>query len=308
MRPPITRAAPVGAALLAMAACSRGPSPDAYGNFETTEVVVSAETSGQLLRFTPTEGATIPAGAVVAVLDTAQLTLERDQAAAQRVASESRVREVGRQIDVLSVQQRIAQRAYERTKRLYDQQAATAQQLDQAERDFRVLGQQVEATRAQRQAAAHDGAAAAARVAQIEDLVRRSRVTNPVAGTVLATYARAGEFIQPGQPLYRIANLDSMVLRAYVAETQLAHVRLGAPVQVSVDVGAGERRVLPGRVTWVSSSAEFTPTPIQTREERADLVYAVKIDVPNTGGIAKIGMPADVRFTAPPAVAGSDTP
>ena len=148
----------------------------------------------------------------------------------------------------------------------------------------------------------------ASRVAQIEDMIRRSRVTNPVAGTVLATYARAGEFLQPGQPLYKIANLDSMVLRAYVAETQLAHVRLGAPAQVSVDVGPGQRRVLPGRVTWVSSSAEFTPTPIQTREERADLVYAVKIDVPNTGGIAKIGMPADVRFTAPPAVAGSDTP
>ena len=98
MRPSISRAAPFGAALLAMAACSRGPSPDAYGNFETTEVVVSAETSGQLLRFTPTEGGTVPAGAVVAVLDTAQLALERDQVAAQRVASESHVREVGRQV------------------------------------------------------------------------------------------------------------------------------------------------------------------------------------------------------------------
>jgi len=117
----------------------------------------------------------------------------------------------------------------------------------------------------------------------------------PLAGTVLATYARKGEFVQPGQPLFRIASLDSMTLRAYVTEPQLTQLKIGQRVQVSVD-RAGERLVLPGTVTWVASKAEFTPTPVQTRDERADLVYAVKIWVVNRSGALKIGMPADVTF------------
>ncbi len=139
---------------------------------------------------------------------------------------------------------------------------------------------------------------ASARVAQIEDQIRKSIIKNPIDGTVLATYAKAGETVQPGQPLYKIANLDTMELRAYVSESQLTRVRLGQSVQVSVDVGAGQRRSVPGTVSWVSSEAEFTPTPIQTRDERANLVYAIKVRVPNSGGALKIGMPADVQFGA----------
>jgi HlyD family secretion protein len=292
-------ARPLAAATLAaatLAACQRGETPDAYGTFETTEVVVSAETSGQLLQFTPTEGAKLEAGATVALVDTAQLALEREQILAQRSASASRAGEVGQQIQVLEAQRDIARRAYERTKRLFDQQAATAQQLDQAEREHRVLEEQIAAMRVQRRSAGYDVASGEARVAQIRDRIRRSQVRNPVAGTVLATYAELGEFVQPGQPLYKIANLDSMVLRAYVTEPQLAQVRIGQQVEVTIDVGRDARRTLPGTVTWVSAEAEFTPTPIQTREERADLVYAVKVRVPNADGAVKIGMPADVRL------------
>jgi HlyD family secretion protein len=279
-----------------LAACNRADAPDAYGTFETTEVVVSSEASGQLLTFTPAEGAALGAGTVVAVVDTSQLALEREQILAQRSASASRAGEVGQQIGVLEAQRDIAHRAYERTKRLYDQQAATAQQLDQTERDFRVLEQQIAAMRVQRRSAGYDVASGEARVAQIGDRIRRSQVRNPVAGTVLATYAKPGEFVQPGQPLYKVANLDSMLLRAYVTEPQLAQLRLGQQVEVTIDTGRDARRTLPGTVTWVSSEAEFTPTPIQTREERADLVYAVKIRVPNADGAVKIGMPADVKF------------
>jgi HlyD family secretion protein len=195
------------------------------------------------------------------------------------------------------VQRDVARRAYERTRRLAAERAATAQQLDQAEREYRVLLAQIDAARAQQTGVALDAASSEARVAQLRDQLAKSRVTNPQAGTVLVTYARVGEMVQPGQPLYKIADLDTLVLRAYVSESQLASLRLGRGVQVRVDGGNGRLVSLPGAVSWVSSSAEFTPTPVQTRDERADLVYAVKVRVPNRGGVLKIGMPADLSLS-----------
>jgi HlyD family secretion protein len=283
--------------LLLLAACRNGPVPDAYGNFEATEVVVSAETSGQIHRFTPVEGMRLERGAVVALIDTTQLSLEQRQLAAQRAAAGARRSEVGEQLVVLEVQREIARRSYERTRRLHDQQAATAQQLDAAEREYRALAAQMEAVRAQRRSVGLDAAATGARVEQVRDRLAKSSVANPQAGTVLAIYARAGEVVQPGQPLYKIADLDTLVLRAYVTGSQLASVRLGGPVQVRVDRG-NTLVTIPGTVTWVSPTAEFTPTPIQTRDERADLVYAVKIRVPNRDGVLKIGMPGDVTLGA----------
>jgi HlyD family secretion protein len=281
---------------LPLAGCGGAEEPDAYGNFEATEVVVSAETSGQLLWFTPDNGQRLDSGSLVGLIDTTQLALERNQVVSERGAGTSRVNEVSNQLDVLEAEREIAQRGYERTRRLHSEQAATAQQLDQAEREYRVLGAQIEVTRAQRQTAQHDIASTGARLAQIEDRLRKSRVVNPHSGTVLTSYAEPGEFVQQGQPLYKIANLDSMELRAYVTEPQLSLVRIGQPAEVTIDVGGQERRTITGTVTWVSSEAEFTPTPVQTREERADLVYALKIRVPNRDGAVKIGMPADVRF------------
>jgi HlyD family secretion protein len=326
---------------LAASGCAHPAEPDAYGNVEATAVVVGAEATGQLITFPIVEGQTLAADAIVGTIDPTQLGLERDQLAAQRAASASRVNEISEQIDVLQAQraaataerdaakaqraalvaqQEIAQRAHERTQRLFAQQAATAQQLDQAEKDDRVLGEQIKAqdeqitaqdqqiaaltqqmaaTRAQRQTATLRVTSADAQVAQVGERIRKSQVTNPITGTVLATYVKAGEVVQPGQPLYRIANLDAVEVRAYVTEVQLAHVRFGQGAQVSIDVGTNQRQTLSGIVSWVSSQAEFTPTPIQTRDERADLVYAIKVRVPNQEGLLKIGMPADVRFTTP---------
>ncbi len=279
--------------------CARAPAPDAYGNMEATEVVVGAETPGRLLSFVPVEGNKLVAGQRVAVVDTIPLVLQLEQAVSQRSGTASRATEAAQQIDVLQVQHDIAARNYERTRRLYDQKAATAQQLDQAERDFKVLTEQLQAARAQEQSVGHDVSSNTARVAQVRDQITRSAVTNPVSGTVLATYTKAGEYVQPGQPLYKIANLDTLELRAYVTEPQLATVKIGQAATVDVDVtgGALPRHAIAGRVVWISSDAEFTPTPIQTRDERRNLVYAVKIRVPNENGVLKIGMPADVRFT-----------
>ncbi|MBA3405394.1 MAG: HlyD family efflux transporter periplasmic adaptor subunit [Gemmatimonadaceae bacterium] len=282
------------------AGCTRDREPDAYGTFEANEVLVSSEATGQLLTFTPLEGTRLTRGAVVAVVDTVQLALEREQIVAQSEAIGSRGTEVNRQIDVLEVQRAIAGRSYQRTRRLFAQKAATAEQLDQAERDFRVLAAQIEAAHAQRQSVSRDVTSGEARVAQIRERLLRSRVVNPETGTVLATFARAGEIVQPGQPLYRIANLDSLTLRAYIAETQLHAVRPGQLVTVHVDGGDGTLIAVPGTVTWISAKAEFTPTPVQTRDERAYLVYAIKVVVPNRGGLLKIGMPADLELPLTP--------
>ena len=289
---------------LLLAGCDRAPEPDAYGTFEATEVVVAAQTAGQLERFDAVEGTRLARGAVVALVDTVPLALERAQLDAQRAAAAARDAEAAEQLGVLEAQRDVARRAYERTRRLHDAQAATAQQLDQAERDHRVVVAQIEAARAQRRSVGLDVAATEARVAQVQERLGRAAVENPRAGVVLATYARAGETVQAGQPLYRVADLDTLELRAYVDGTQLAAVRLGAPATVRVTGAGGALRALPGVVSWVASEAEFTPTPVQTRDERAELVYAVKLRVANPDGALKIGMPADVTFgAAAPAVA-----
>lgn len=282
-------------ALPALAACRASTQPDAYGNIEATAVVVGSQASGQLTVFTPAEGDVVPAGAITAVVDTSALLLQLDQIASQRLEGASRVDEAGKQIGVLDAQRAIALRNYERTRRLFDQQAATAQQLDQSERDYKTLMAQIEAVRAQQRTAGQSVASVDARAAQVRDQIAKARVANPIAGTVLATYVKAGEIVQPGQPLYRIANLDTVELRAYVTEPQLAQVKIGRTVQVGVDAG-DQRRVLAGTVSWISSQAEFTPTPIETRDERVNLVYAVKVRIANPNGALKIGMPADIQL------------
>lgn len=284
--------------LSASAACHSGKTPDAYGNFEADEVSVSSQASGQLMSFTPVEGAVLRGGQLVAIVDTTQLALERAQLVAQQEATASRVAEAGRQIGVFEVQRTIALRNYERMQRLFDQKAATAQQRDQAERDYKTLVAQIQAARAQQQSVSRDASSGSARVAQISDQIAKSRVINPESGTVLATYVKTGEVVQSGEPLYKIADVDTLILRAYVAESQLSALRLGQTVQVHVDQGGGNLLTLPGTVRWVSTKAEFTPTPVQTRDERADLVYAIKVYVPNPKGALKIGMPADLTLGA----------
>jgi HlyD family secretion protein len=278
------------------AACRKQAEPDAYGNVEATEVVVGAEASGRIEALRVHEGDKLVAGAVVGTIETTRLGLQEREIASQREVSASRINEVEQQIDAQEVQRAIARRNYERTRRLFAKEAATAPQLDQAEREFKVLGEQIAAARAQQESIRREMTVAEARISQVNEQVENGTITNPIDGTVLATYAKAGEVTQNGAPLYRIADLRSVEVRAYVTETQLAGVHVGQRARVTVDTGDKQRTAVDGTVTFVSSDAEFTPTPIQTREERADLVYAVKIRVANPSGMLKIGMPADVDF------------
>jgi HlyD family secretion protein len=326
------------ALLLGAAACNRETTPDAYGNVEAAEVVVSSEASGPVVTLTVEEGQQLSAGQVVGTVDSIALALQQRQIAAQRDGSLSRVQEIDRQIDALTAQRaaaeaerdaargqrrvldtqlEIAHRHHERIERLFADQATTAQQRDIAERDDRVLqdqvttqdqhieaqerlmtaaSRQIDAARQQRHTTRAQVAAADAQVAQIDDRIHRSTITNPSAGTVLTTYARRGEIVAPGQPLYKIADLSTVDVRAYVSEPQLSAVTVGGQAQVTYDRG-GSRPALTGTISWVSRQAEFTPTPIQTRDERANLVYAVKIRVPNPDGVLKIGMPVDIELT-----------
>ncbi len=268
---------------------------DAYGNFEATEVTVAAEVGGRLLSFGLEEGDRVAKDSVVGVVDTIPLVLERQALVARRAAAASRTQEASANIAALEVERSIADRELARTERLLKQSAATAQQGDRAEHDARAVREQLTGARAARGSAHQEVAALDAQVASIDERLARSRITSPLAGTVLARYVEAGEFVQAGQPLFKLASLDSLTFRAYVSNSQLTRLRLGQEVRVGVD-RADSIAALPGRVTWIASAAEFTPTPIQTRDERADQVYAVKITVANRDGRLRIGMPGELTI------------
>ena len=281
-------------AALVLAACGGEP-PDAYGNFEATEVTVAAEVGGRLLAFTIEEGDRVARDSVVGLVDTVPLVLERQGLVARRAAAAARTREAASNIGALEVQRTIADRELARTERLLRQSAATAQQGDQAEQGARVVREQLAGAHAAQSSARQEVAALEAQVASIDDKLARSRIRSPLGGTVLARYVEAGEFVQAGQPLFKLAALDSLTFRAYVSNAQLTQLKLGQEVTVGVD-RADSIATMPGRVTWIASGAEFTPTPIQTRDERADQVYAVKITVANPDGRLRIGMPGELTI------------
>ncbi|HET8624981.1 MAG TPA: HlyD family efflux transporter periplasmic adaptor subunit, partial [Gemmatimonadales bacterium] len=273
----------------ALASCGRDD-VDGYGNFEATEVTVAAEVGGRLLSLNLEEGDRVKKGVTLGSVDTVPLLLERQTLMAKRAAGASRAREATANIAAMDVQRAIADRELARTERLLKQAAATAQQGDKAEREAKMAREQLAGARAARSTAAQEVAALDAQVAQLDDRLARSRIVSPQDGTVLVRYVEPGEYIQSGQPLFKLGSLDSLTFRAYVSHAQLTHLKLGQAVKVGVD-RADSIATLPGRITWIASAAEFTPTPIQTRDERADQVYAVKVAVANPDGALRIGMP-----------------
>jgi len=278
-----------------------GDEPDAYGNFEAEEVTVSAEVDGRLLRFDVREGEAVEAGVSAGLIDTLPTVLQLRELAARLVASSSATGQTRTEVAAITTELETARRDLARVERLYADSAATERQFDDARTRVAVLEDRLRGARRATEGSEGQGAVVEAQIAQLQDRLARSRIVNPTTGTVLDTYARAGEFVRPGQPLYEVAALDTLTLRVYVDGGQLPAVGLGDAADVHVDDGAGGIRTLAGTVRWIASEAEFTPTPIQTREERTDLVYAVELRVPNPDGRLKIGMPADVTFASRPA-------
>jgi HlyD family secretion protein len=272
---------------------------DASGNFETTETVVAAKAQGQLLRLAVAEGDELPAGREVGVIDTTQLYLRKRQLQASARAVRQQTPNVPAQLGALAQQLANLQRERQRVVNLVKADAVPSKQLDDIDYQIATARQQLAAQRSALGTQASGTAAQAAplqeQVQQVNDQLRNSQVVNPVAGTVLTVYVEPSEVVNYGQPLYKIGNTKTLILRAYVAGEQLTRVQLRQPVKVLVDAPEGKRREYTGRVQWVSSKAEFTPKVIQTKEDRVNLVYALKIAVPNDGSL-KIGMPADVLF------------
>ena len=286
---------------------------DAYGNFEAIETTVSAEATGALQEFSVEEGQSLRAGQVVGQIDTEQLKLRRAQLLASQRAVRSRTPNVSAQLSAfeqqLAVQQqqlKTIQHEQERTRNLVAAGAATRKQLDDINAQVAVTERQIALTRQQRAAQASalntqrsgtvaETAPLAEQVKQLDNQIAKALVMNPIGGTVTVKYAELGEVVSYGKPLYKVAALDKITLRAYVSGDQLVNVKTGQPVKVFVDAPNDQLKPYTGTVTWISSRAEFTPKVIQTKDERVNLVYAMKIKVKNDGSL-KIGMPGEVRF------------
>ena len=288
--------------LLALfSACGNGaPKYDVTGTFETTEVLVSAEASGRLLYFDIEEGMLLKAGEEVGVVDTVQLYLKKLQLEASIKSVEEQRPDILKQVAATKEQISAAQRERNRVANLLKVGAANQKQLDDAEDQLEVLRKQLVAQNStlsnSHQSLTWQSSSVGIQVAQVEDQLKKCHITSPIIGTVLAKYAEAGELTAMGTPLFKVADTEQMYLRAYITSEQLSQVKLGQKVTVFSDYGTDEHKQYPGVVTWISDTSEFTPKTILTKNERANLVYAVKIAVHNDG-LLKIGMYGGVEFS-----------
>lgn len=272
---------------------------DASGMFEATEVTVSAETSGKIMKLGVEEGALVVRDSALGYVDTMQLYLRKIQLLASRQAVRSRMQDVPLQVAALQQQIITERRERERIENLIRMDAANRKQLDDSNSRISVLEKQMDAQKESlsgaNRALAEEGAALEVEIARIEDQIWKSAILSPITGTVLVKYAEEGEYALPGKGLFTVANMEEIYLRAYLPSTLLTKVQLGQEALVWSDFGEQGRREYRGRVAWISDKAEFTPKTIQTREERVNLVYAVKIAVKNDGFL-KIGMYGEVKF------------
>jgi HlyD family secretion protein len=290
----------IAAMVFALVACGgRKNAPDASGVFEATEVTVSAQGSGVIEAFDIVEGATVTAGRAVGLIDTVQLHLQREQMTASLGAAAARRSNVERLSAALREQIATARREQVRFQTLMRDGAATQKQLDDITAQLSTLEHQLAAMTETltNTNSSLDGETRAmlATIAQIDDRIARSVISSPLDGVVLAKYAERGELAAPGRPLFKVGDVDNIFLRVYITADQLTGLQLGQTVRVFADRGDDDRREYSGTVSWISDRAEFTPKTIQTRDERANLVYAVKVAVANDGYI-KIGMYGDIRF------------
>lgn len=288
----------IAAAALAMS-CGTEAEFDAQGSFEATEVVVSAEAAGRILWLDAEEGTIVEPGVTIGQIDTLQLDLQRRQLEAQQAALIASRPDIRAQAAALREQIAKQERELTRVQNLLRDGAATTKQRDDIEAQIRILQSQLSAALSSldKSTVTIDGNAAVveAQIAALDDRIARCRIASPIAGIVLAKYAEAGELAAVGKPLLKVADLEHLYLRAYFTSEQLAAIRVGDAVTVTADFGGDQRYDYEGRITWISPESEFTPKTIQTRDSRANLVYAAKIAVQNDGRL-KIGLAGEVRL------------
>jgi HlyD family secretion protein len=268
---------------------------DAYGNFEAVQVTVSAETQGKILAINVEEGTEPDSGQVVAIIDTTDFYLKKLQLQSQIGAVGVKKSNITGQIEVQIQQKNNLVIEKNRIVKLIAQKAATQKQLDDVEGAIELIDKQIASTKTQNPGVTEEIAVIQRQIDQLNESIRKCYIQNPLKGTVLSKYAETGEIALPGRALYKIADLSVMELKVYVSGDQLAQVKTGHKAEVIIDDQTGANRKLTGTISWVSPKAEFTPKIIQTKEERVNLVYGVKIRVPNDGSL-KIAMPAEVNF------------
>lgn len=295
-------------------ACNKGNVDfDASGTFEANEVIVSAETAGKILDFSAEEGTKLEKNQVSVIIDPTNLQLQSEQVEASINALGEKtsdltpyIRTLEQQIEIQKTQVSALERERARFVNLLKEDATTGKQLDDVETQLKVareqlalaqrqLDQQKATINTQNRSVLSEQTPLSKKKAQIDDQLRRTKVLNPVTGTVLTSYAEAGEVTAPGKALYKIADLSTLDLRAYISGDQFSQVKIGQTVKVFIDNGKKEYKEMQGLVTWISDKAEFTPKTIQTKDERAHLVYAIKIRVKNDGSV-KVGMYGEVKF------------
>ena len=272
---------------------------DASGTFESEEIIVSSEAMGKLVMFDVEEGMKLKEDQLIGVVDTLQLFLKKKQLEASIRAVLSKQPDIATQLAALEEQIKTTSSEKKRIANLVKSNAATTKQLDDISAQLDLLNKQFNATKSNltitRQGLQSETSPLQIQIEQIQDQINKSIIINPIEGTVLTRYAKKGEVTAAGKALYKIADLSTMTLRAYINGDQLGEIKLGQKIKVFVDKGNGEQKELTGEIYWVSSKAEFTPKTIQTKDERATLVYAVKVSVKNDGYL-KIGMYGEVIF------------
>lgn len=282
---------------LVILGCSRNDRSDAYGNFEAVEVVLSAEYNGRILFLDIEEGSSILKNDTIGLIDTTDLSLKREQLVKQVAVVQTKLRNVDSQIDVLMQQRRNILVEKERLEKLLKDGAATQKQMDDVTGSLDLVDQQIIATRVQKESILAEKETLAVQISQVEETISRCWLVAPADGTVLTKYAEPGEITSYGRPVCKIADLRVMDLKVYISGDQLTNLKIGQEVEVLIDKGKDEYHHMSGVVSWISSKAEFSPKTIQTKEERVNLVYAVKVKVENDG-MLKIGMPGEINFVS----------
>lgn len=271
---------------------------DAAGSFETTEILVSAEAQGRIMQFDIEEGQSVTENQIVGYIDSTQLFLKKEQLIASQKGLQSRRPDIRKQMAVLEQQIATAKTEKKRVENLLKANAATAKQLDDVNAQIAVLEKQLAASKTTLESTdegmSSDNKALDIQIQQLEDQLAKCRIISPASGVVLTKYAEKGELAGAGKALFKVANLDNMILRAYITNEQLTQIKIGQKVTVTADFGE-EQKQYEGIISWVSAKSEFTPKTIQTRNERANLVYAIKVSVKNDGYL-KIGMYGNVKF------------
>ena len=265
---------------------------DGYGNFEATEITVSSEANGKIEFLKLEEGDLLKTGTQVGLIDTLQLFLSKQQLIASQNTISARSANVLSQRSVLTEQLKSAKIEQSRIGSMFSENAATKRQVDEIDGKVKVIEEQIKGVGTQNAPIVSDLKSIDVQIEKINDQIQKSKITNPINGTVLTKYAEAGEIAAFGKPLYKIADLTEMTLRVYVSETQLTDIKIGQEVIIKID-GKNEMKSYKGIISWIASQAEFTPKIIQTKEERVNLVYAVKVKIMNDGSL-KIGMPAEM--------------